>query len=224
MHEVVVFLGPSLDPVRARAILRARYCPPVKRGDVTRAVAEGARIIGIIDGVFFQDCSVGHREILAALRAGVSVVGASSMGALRAAELDSLGMEGVGAVYEAYRSGELVADDEVALIFDPETYKPLSEPLVNIRSTLAEAETQGVIDRHAAGVLLSAAQSLYFPERTYEAVCDLARTSLSPEVIAGFRAFAASGAIDRKRKDAEAALLRIREIAREKGIDDEPHD
>lgn len=224
MHDVVVFLGPSLDPVRARAILRARYCPPVKRGDVTHAVTKGARIIGIIDGVFFQDCSVGHREILAALRAGVSVVGASSMGALRAAELDTLGMEGVGAVYEAFRSGELVSDDEVALIFDPESYVPLSEPLVNIRSTLAEAETQGFIDHHAAGVLLSAAQSLYFPDRTYEAVCDQARSSLSPEVIARFLAFAGSGAVDRKGKDAKKALLRIREIAREMGINAEPHD
>jgi hypothetical protein len=224
MHEIVVFLGPSLDPAHACAIIRARYRPPVKRGDVTQAVVDGARIIGIIDGVFFQDCSVGHREILAALRAGVSVVGASSMGALRAAELDSLGMEGVGAVYEAYRSGELVSDDEVALIFDPESYAPLSEPLVNIRSTLAEAETQGVIDHHAARVLLSAAQSLYFPDRTYDAVCDQAQSSLSPEVIARFLAFAGSGAVDRKGKDAEAALLRIREIAREQGIDAEPND
>lgn len=95
---VVVFLGPSCDLAAAREILDADYRPPAKRGDITRAVEDGARVIGLIDGVFFQDCAVAHREVLAALRAGVRVVGASSMGALRAAELDSLGMEGVGEI------------------------------------------------------------------------------------------------------------------------------
>jgi hypothetical protein len=44
--------------------------------------------------------AVGHREIISALKAGVCVVGGSSMGALRASELDSYGMIGVGRIYE----------------------------------------------------------------------------------------------------------------------------
>ncbi|NYT04876.1 MAG: TfuA-related McrA-glycine thioamidation protein [Methanomicrobiales archaeon] len=222
MHDVVVFLGPSCSPERARSLLRARYLPPASRGDVTRAVAAGARIIGIIDGVFFQDCAVGHREILAALRAGVIVVGASSMGALRAAELDTLGMEGVGRIYEAYKSGELVSDDEVALVFDPESFVPLSETLVNIRYTVARAEDEGVIDRTAAKVLVAAASSLYFPERTYEAVGEGARGILPDAVVDRFCAYAADYAVDQKKEDAEAALRRIRAIAREQGIDADP--
>ncbi len=212
-HEVVVFLGPSCDHATARKILDADYRPPAKRGDILEAARAGARIIGLIDGVFFQDCAVAHREILAALRAGVRVVGASSMGALRAAELDSLGMEGVGEIYRAYREGRLVADDEVALLFDPETFVPLSEPLVNIRATLQEALECNVIGADAAGALLDAARALYFPERTYDAVVEAAEGKAEPEDLARFLTFAGEHAVDRKREDALLALERIRELA-----------
>jgi hypothetical protein len=212
-HGVVVFLGPSCDHATARKILDADYRPPAKRGDITRAADAGARIIGLIDGVFFQDCAVAHREILAALRAGVRVVGASSMGALRAAELDTLGMEGVGEIYRAYREGRLVADDEVALLFDPETFIPLSEPLVNIRATLQRALECGVIGADAARVLLDAARELYFPERTYDEVVEAAEGKADPKDLARFAAFADEHAVDQKREDALLALERIRDLA-----------
>ncbi|WP_292365842.1 MULTISPECIES: TfuA-related McrA-glycine thioamidation protein [unclassified Methanoculleus] len=212
MHGVVVFLGPSCDPAAAREILDADYRPPAKRGDILEAARAGARIIGLIDGVFFQDCAVAHREILAALRVGVRVVGASSMGALRAAELDSLGMEGVGEVYRAYREGRLVADDEVALLFDPETFIPLSEPLVNIRATIQRALECGVIGADTARALLDAARGLYFPERTYDAVVEAAEGKADPDDLACFLAFAGEHAVDRKREDALLALERIRDL------------
>ncbi|WP_067073594.1 TfuA-related McrA-glycine thioamidation protein [Methanoculleus horonobensis] len=211
-HEVVVFLGPSCDLAAARTILDAEYRPPAKRGDILEAARAGARIIGLIDGVFFQDCAVAHREVLAALRAGVRVVGASSMGALRAAELDSLGMEGVGEIYRAYREGRLVADDEVALLFDPETFMPLSEPLVNIRATIQRALECGVIGADAAGSLLEAARALYFPERTYDAVVEAAEGKTDPDDLARFLTFADEHAVDRKREDALLALEYIRDL------------
>src|SRR5512136_924434 len=145
MHKIIVFLGPSLDLPAAEKILPAEYHPPAKRGDLLRAVQDGAGIIGLIDGVFHQESAVAHREILTAIKKGVRVVGASSMGALRAAEMDTLGMTGIGEVYRMYKSGELVSDDEVALVFDPETELSLSGPLVNIRFTLRKAEREGII-------------------------------------------------------------------------------
>jgi len=136
MPEIVVFLGPSLCRARAEEILQAEWRPPARRGDVYRAAQEGARIIVLIDGVFFQDSSVAHKEVIYALDAGSRVLGASSMGALRASELDVYGMEGVGLIYQAYKNGRLVSDDEVALTFDPFAFEPRSEPLVNIRFNL----------------------------------------------------------------------------------------
>ena len=119
MHRIIVFLGPSLERAAAEKILSAEYRPPAKRGDLLAAAGDGATIIGLIDGVFHQESAVAHREILAAIKQGVTVIGASSMGALRAAEMDTLGMVGIGEMYRMYKSGELESDDEVALVFDP---------------------------------------------------------------------------------------------------------
>jgi TfuA protein len=166
MPEIVVFLGPSLARSRAEEVLEADFRPPAKRGDLYKAAREGARIILLIDGVFFQDCSVAHKEVLYALQAGARVLGASSMGALRASELDIYGMEGIGLIYQAYKSGRLVSDDEVALTFDPFSWEPLSEPLVNIRFNLELAWQQGVINASCKDKLFRCAESLYFPERT----------------------------------------------------------
>jgi len=212
MRSAVVFLGPSLDRESALAILPADYRPPAARGDIAEAVREGAGVIGLIDGVFFQECSVGHREVLAALKAGVRVVGASSMGALRAAELHTLGMEGVGEVYRMYRDGILVSDDEVALAFDPDSGIALSEPLVNIRATLGRAEEEGILDPATRGALLAAALSLYYPDRTYPRLVREAAGSVDPVTLARFGRWVEKGAVDLKRKDAVLALERIREI------------
>ncbi|NTV00610.1 MAG: TfuA-related McrA-glycine thioamidation protein [Methanoregulaceae archaeon] len=217
-HDVVIFLGPSLERELAEAEFPACILPPAKRGDVTGAVASGARIITLIDGVFFQDDAVGHREILDAIAQGVRVIGSSSMGALRAAELDVLGMEGVGTVYALYRDGVLVSDDEVALVFDPATGTALSEPLVNIRCTLKKAVGEKVITPEAASVVLDAAAALYFPDRSWEEILETAELRLPAAVIRDLSAFVRSSAVDQKRDDALAALRRTREIAIELGL------
>ena len=171
MTKAIIFTGPSLHPDKAKEIFReAEYRPPVARGDVIRALREGARIIGIIDGVFMQTLAVAHREILAALDEGVIVVGGSSMGALRATELDIYGMIGVGTIYRWYKMGHITSDDEVALIFDPTTFESSSEPLVNIRVNLKILVEKGILSEVKAKRLLSVAQSIYFPNRTYAKV------------------------------------------------------
>jgi hypothetical protein len=210
MHRIIVFLGPSLERDAAEAILPAEYRPPAKRGDLLRAVQDGAEIIGLIDGVFHQESAVAHREILTAIKKGVRVVGASSMGALRAAEMDTLGMTGIGDVYRMYKSGELVSDDEVALVFDPETGFSLSEPLVNIRFTLREAERQGILTPQDHATLLSAAQSVFYPQRTYGRIVSAAGAAIDQETRERFLTWVKLHAVDQKRNDAVAALEYIR--------------
>jgi TfuA protein len=210
MHRIIVFLGPSLEREAAEKILPAEYLPPAKRGDLLRAAQDGAEIIGLVDGVFHQESAVAHREILAAIKKGVRVVGASSMGALRAAEMDTLGMTGVGEIYRMYKSGELVSDDEVALVFDPETGLPLSEPLVNIRFTLREAERQGVITPQDHAALLTAAQAVFYPKRTYGRIVSAAGADVIPQTRERFLAWVKLHAVDQKRQDAVAALEYIR--------------
>ena len=97
---MVVFLGPSLAREEAKALVRCRLLPPARQGDVWKALAYRPRVLVLIDGVFELQPSVWHRELLATIDAGVTVFGASSMGALRAAEFDSHGMVGIGKVYD----------------------------------------------------------------------------------------------------------------------------
>jgi hypothetical protein len=213
MQKIIVFLGPSLERSEAEKILSAMYRPPAKRGDLLAAVGDGATIIGLIDGVFHQESAVAHREILTAIKHGVTVIGASSMGALRAAEMDTLGMVGVGEIYRMYRDGELESDDEVALVFDPYSGLALSEPLINIRFTLKRARDTGIIDPAAYEALLSSARSLFYPKRTYGAIVSGAGSAIDETTRKRFLDWVVSGTCDQKREDAVAALEYIRDIA-----------
>ena len=139
---VVVFVGPSLDRAAVDALLPAAIVlPPICQGQLLSAVDRyRPAAVAIIDGEFSQSLSVWHKEILFALGQGIRVFGASSMGALRAAECDVYGMVGVGQIYEWYRDGVLVDDDEVALVHGSEDdgWRNLSWPMVNVRATVDE--------------------------------------------------------------------------------------
>src|SRR5205814_1005092 len=113
----------------------ATYLPPVACGDVAALLPRAPAAIGIVDGFFDERPAVFHKEILHALARGVRVFGASSMGALRAAELHGFGMQGVGRIFEAFRSGELEDDDEVAVVHGDAgiAFAPTSDAMVNLR-------------------------------------------------------------------------------------------
>ena len=70
----------------------------MSQGDVYRATLDQVQTIAIIDGYFDRVPAVWHKEILWALNMGIRVIGAASMGAIRAAELAPFGMEGVGRI------------------------------------------------------------------------------------------------------------------------------
>jgi len=106
---------------------RLKCCPPAVRGDISKKAKAGTKIIGLIDGVFFNRAAVSHREIIGAMKSGATIVGGSSMGALRASELDSFGMIGVGKIYTCFKQGVIEADDEVAVAYNPITYEPVSD-------------------------------------------------------------------------------------------------
>ena len=89
------------------------------------------------------------------------------MGALRAAELHSHGMIGVGKIFEAYRDGQVLADDEVALTYDPVSYRSLSEPLINMRFTLHRAVERNLLSTGRAEEVLRQLANFWFPERCY---------------------------------------------------------
>lgn len=208
--RVVIFTGPSLHPSKAAMLLDATYLPPIKRGDLTPLLASRPRIVGIIDGEFYQNLAVTPKEVLALLAAEVVVYGAASMGALRAVELHPYGMIGVGSVFRLFRRGVLDADDEVALAYSNETYRAVSEPLVNTRYALRAAVRRGLLTRAEAGEILATLKGFYFPERTRQLVLSIARKVAGSERAAKLREFLAAEAPDVKNRDARLLLDRIR--------------
>jgi hypothetical protein len=132
----VIFVGPSLYGCQVDYQPEERWIPPARCGDILETCRQNkpSQIV-LIDGVFYQDLAVWHKEILYALLQGVTVIGAASMGALRAAELDRYGMIGIGKIYQMYREGE--EDDSLVMVtFDPETFQVLSpSPIGNAQKT-----------------------------------------------------------------------------------------
>jgi hypothetical protein len=208
---VIVFLGPTLCRPDAAELIEAVFRPPARRGDIHRALHEQCRTIVLIDGEFHGRPSVWQREILDALAEGVAVHGSSSMGALRAAELHSFGMVGHGRIFEWYRDGVIDADDEVALTYGPAElgYPPLSEPLVNIRATLAAA-VPAIISAEERDCLIAHAKALYFPERSFARLLGGAPAAVwSADRRAAVASFLRHSRIDLKRCDAIAALRSV---------------
>ena len=134
------------------------------------------------------------------------------MGALRASELGDMGMIGVGKVYEMYLNGEIEGDDEVALAFNPETNDPLSEPLVNIRATLALAVEEGILEADTSSLVLEKVRAEFFPRRSLAATVALAKEVLDPVTFKEFADFVEKSSVDLKRRDAIAVLREIEKI------------
>ncbi len=214
MSAVVVFTGPTLSAGQARLELDAEYRPPAAEGDVYRAARRGPAVIGLIDGYFERVPAVWHKEILWAMSQGIHVFGAASMGALRAAELEAFGMEGVGAIFEAFRDGALEDDDEVAVAhagreFD---FRQGSEAMVDIRYTLGLACDAGVIGAATSTAMETAAKAMFYPARRYEALVGRAREAgASIAELDAFQEWLPRGRASLKRADAVAMLRLIRE-------------
>lgn len=219
MSDVVVFLGPTLSAAEASLHTEANILPPARRGDVLDAVTrQGARVIGLVDGLFNAVPAVWHKEILFALSRGVRVFGAASMGALRAAELHTFGMEGVGQVFADFVSGALTDDDEVAVAHGPAEsgYRSLSEALVNIRHGLELAERSGTISAETRARLTAHAKATFYAERSWPALFRAAPgLGVAEEELAPLRALVARARPNRKRDDALALLHALAEVAGE---------
>lgn len=208
----VIFAGPSFPPSKRPTIAGLEWRPPLRRGDLYLAALDRPSFIGVVDGYFETVPTVWHKEILWAMAHGVHVYGAASIGALRAAELADFGMIGIGLVYREFRSGGLTDDDEVAVLHGPAEldYVPVTEAMVNVRSTVDCALGSGIVEPNVAAVLVSTAKSLFYKDRTYDLILKLAaERGLSSGKLRRFADWLSRGKIDQKRIDAQEMLSAI---------------
>src|SRR5439155_16197191 len=123
---------------------------------------------------------------------------------LRAAEVPMV--IGVGRIYEMYRTGAIERDDEVALLFNPDTYEPLTEPMVNVRHAVERLVRSATLTRDAGNAILEACAQLHYTERTYQNIfkaSKLAGNLDTHDIIQLLRNF------DLKRDDAQFLLETI---------------
>ncbi|MET3109155.1 hypothetical protein AAKU67_000931 [Oxalobacteraceae bacterium GrIS 2.11] len=157
--DITLFVGPTLfgTGIRPETYPNITFKPPVRRGDIAQlAQDESPGIIGIVDGTFHAFPSVSHVELREAMEQGWRIFGLCSMGAIRAAEMQHMGLRPWGKVADIFCSNPDFADDEVTLVHSVDApFVPLSEPLIHIREFLsqmylqqeiAESEYRNVLD------------------------------------------------------------------------------
>ena len=170
-EQVHLFVGPTAHGIAPRELRRGRtrLLPPVRRGDVLTLVQKSTApgVIVICDGIFQSEPAVSHAEICDALDAGWQVWGVSSLGAIRAHELRTEGMQGFGYVHAQFARFADFTDDEMCLVHVPDPpYFPVSEALVNVRYALEQQQSALSISAAAADTLLEQLARLWFVDRT----------------------------------------------------------
>lgn len=216
-ERAAAFVGPGFTDrdfaeVDAAAI---DMFPPIRRGDLDRAMKAGYQVIAIIDGEFFHTLAVSPKEILVALRDGRQILGGSSMGALRAAEMDVYGMQGIGQIYAWYRDGTVTRDDDVALMFgslDDQCYRTTTVPMVNVMWAVREFRRLGLMSARARRRLSAAARRIHWTDRTWTRICDRAGLDDADRVI--IREWTSDPDNDLKRMDSRLVIERAAEIIR----------
>jgi hypothetical protein len=211
----VVFLGPSAPASEILAILPdAIIRPPARRGDLYAHRILKHEFFLLLDGAFGNVLALSPREVVDVVRDGAVVVGASSMGALRAADCFPAGMHGVGTIFRLFKHRTISTEDEVAVLFREDLPFPaLTEPLVNMRVALRRATRRALIGVSEAEEIISAAQSLHFTRRTWPRAFQEAGRRLSREMLDFL------SDIDTKRADAAQAA---RQLSKMRQPDDRP--
>ncbi|GLY33854.1 TfuA-like protein [Kineosporia sp. NBRC 101731] len=218
---LTVYAGSSLiredfDRLAARAAasgVELRFRPPIVRGDLLRTppAADWQERVLILDGHFGQDMAVSVAEVRAYLDRGAYLAGASSMGALRAAECYPLGMVSHGWVAQQYRSGRIDADSDVALLMAPSTSEALTIPLVNVRWLLLQLSGEGL------ETALEIAAGLHYRNRLPQILAARLEEGLPPKTASMLTGYLEPQAIpgwDRKRLDGvEAVESEIRALS-----------
>ncbi len=203
----VVFLGSTLPRAEAAKILSADYRSPIRRGDLGQVPA-GARVL-IVDGEFDQSLSVSPKEILEFMARGGRASGAASMGALRAAELAPVGMRGIGWIYEQYRSGRILGDDEVAVCYLPRSFEPVTVPLINVRYWLEQLCSAHELGERMAARVLRGARRIFYADRTPERLRSALDEILGAETTAYLLGVTGGCITDIKARDARRALQEV---------------
>jgi TfuA protein len=218
MKNIVVFVGPSLHTEKAQMVLEADYRPPAKKGDLMKLIMsldDKQTVVGLIDGYFLLDYPPTPIEVYQLItRPNTVVIGSSSIGALRAVELEKFGMIGIGKIFQLFKHGKLDADDEVAVTFSHDSYRLQSEAMVDIRYNLYLSLKRGFVDKETKYAITKVAKNIYFPFRTYQNIIEetIKRYPQLENKVRHFEAYILRNRKSLKERDALKLIARIRDM------------
>ncbi len=213
--SIIVFAGPSIAKTHVLERLpHADVRPPAKQGDLYLATQDKPKLILLIDGFFESVPAVWHKEILYAMSIGIHVYGSSSMGALRAAELHTFGMVGVGKIFEHFANDEWEDDDEVALTHGPAelNYMPVSRAMADLRYDLKGAVEQNLLSQTQAHDITHKLKALWYPNRSHESLLSFAKSLLDESQLSALTFYLANHCSSLKTKDAECLLNKVADM------------
>lgn len=166
--KIKIYSGLSVKRETVRKVLPgAVFCGPVARGDLYSDIHDKTNVIGIVDGKFMQSLAVSPTEIMDALRCGIRVYGASSIGALRAVEMRNHGMIGCGEIYRHVLSQAYFRDDQLGLIFYDSSNRRPNLPHIDLLFSVTKAVEQKKLDRSLAQLILKSYEQIYFADRNW---------------------------------------------------------
>ena len=195
-----------------RRLSGADVAPPIKRGDLNGV--DDYDVVVILDGEFGQNMAVTPKEILGLIGRGKTVIGASSMGALRASELDRLGMIGIGWVYNHLRRCAVRRDADVALVYSPLDFQPMTVPMVDIEYWVEQGSAAGLIPGGQELRLLKHARDIFFADRTSDRLIGSLVRSFGDRMIGQLLAFSGGAIPSIKSLDAVEAVRFSTALAR----------
>jgi len=218
MNKPIVYLGPTLNREEASKILEADYRDPAKKGDFLRLshTSDEKKYVGFIDGVFLHDYPPSPIEVYhLATRKNIELIGASSLGALRAVELEKFGMKGIGKIFQLFKNGILNADDEVAVTFVRDKNILQSEALIDIRFNLFLAYKKGIITNQTKKRSVKIAKNIYFPFRNYDDIIRLTQKQFpsTHDELENFRDYILKNRDSLKARDAKKLLKYLKTIS-----------
>ncbi len=218
MSKPIVYLGPTLRREEAVKILDADYRDPAKKGDflMLSQDSDEKKYVGFIDGVFLHDYPPPPIEVYhLATRKNIELIGASSLGALRAVELEKFGMKGIGKIFQLFKNGVINADDEVAVTFVRGSNILQSEAMIDIRFNLFLAYKKGIITNETKKGFAKIAKSIYFPFRNYEDLINLTQQKY-PSIhheLENFRSYILKNKDSLKARDAVKLLKYLKAVS-----------
>ena len=218
MSRPIVYLGPTLRREEAVKILDADYRDPAKKGDFLKLSQDSdeKKYVGFIDGVFLHDYPPPPIEVYhLATRKNIELIGASSLGALRAVELEKFGMKGIGKIFQLFKNGVINADDEVAVTFVRGSNILQSEAMIDIRFNLFLAYKKGIITNETKKGFAKIAKSIYFPFRNYEDLINLTQQKCPSihDELENFRSYILKNRDSLKARDAVKLLKYLKTVS-----------